>query len=152
MQQIHEKGTMRGSAGETYRPPKRWLAVEKSEYTSTLPILVDTTDRRRTPCVRPTQLWWALARESIESFAEENKKKIRHARHARTSPGQATPTSHKERQAKKKSKPQFPGSKGNAGNARLPPAHQERQQTHEKKATCTGLLERLAAPKKVAGR
>ena len=151
-QQTHKRGNMQGSAGETCHP-KRWLAGEKSEYKSTLPILVDTTDRRRTHCVRPTQLWWAAAREPIESFAEETKKKIRHTRHARISPGQATPTSHKERrQAKKKSKPQFPGSKGNAGNARLPPAHQERQQTHEKRQHARDCWRDLPPPKKVAGR
>ena len=141
-----------GSAGETCPPQKGGWPVRKSEDKSTLPILVDNTDRRRTVCVRPTPLGWGRGQRSNREFCGREQKKDRHARHARTSPGQATPTSHKERQAtRKKGKPQFPGAKGNAGNARLPPAYQECQQTHGKKATCTGLLERLAAPKKVTG-
>ena len=69
-----KRGNMHGIAGETCRP-KRWLAGGKIEYKSTLPILVDTTDRRRTGCVRPTPLGCAAASETIERFAEENKKK-----------------------------------------------------------------------------
>ena len=138
------RGNMHGSAGETCRP-KRWLAGEKSEYKSTLPILVDTTDRRRTFCVRPTPLWWAAAREAIESFAEENKKTDWTRAHI-PGPGHPDLTQGAASQVKK----QTPVSLIKRKCCECPlAARTSRAPTDTRnKATCTGVLEILAAPKK----
>ena len=105
------KGNTHGSAGETCRPQKGGGPVRKSEYISTLPMLVDTTDRRRTHCVRPTPLGWAAAREAIERFAEENKKRL-DTRFTRAHPRARPPRPHtRSGKPRKKANHSFPSQK-----------------------------------------
>ena len=134
-QQTHEKSNMHGFAGETCRPQKGGWPVRKSEFKSNFFHISrhhgQATNRL---CKTNTIVVGRGQRINREFCGREQKKRLdTRVTRAHTSPGQATPTSHKEQEAKQKSKPQFPGSKGNAGSARLPPAHQERQQTHEKR-------------------
>ena len=144
-----KKGNMHGSARETCRPQKGGGPVTKSDYKSTLTILVDETDRRRTVCVRPTQLGWAAARESIKRFAEENKKKDRHAR---TSPGQRPPRPHTRSGKPSKKQTTVSRIKRKCWECPLGARTSRAPTDTREKATCTAVLERLAAPKKVAGR